>query len=209
MKSHLRHSLFGCVLALLSATSILSAAVEPATLLNDPTVKAALAAVERNEPETLNLQARLTEIPAPPFNETARGLEVKRLFEQLGLKEIRVDKVGNVIGVRPGALAKPNIVVAAHLDTVFPEGTDVRVKRDGKFLRAPGIGDDGRGLAAMLSVIRALDEGGVAPRRRLFQGGSPPWSRHRGWHSRGCARQGRRGARRDGGKARGRSQGPL
>ena len=161
MKSHLRHSLFGCVLALLSATSILSAAVEPATLLNDPTVKAALAAVERNEPETLNLQARLTEIPAPPFNETARGLEVKRLFEQLGLKEIRVDKVGNVIGVRPGALAKPNIVVAAHLDTVFPEGTDVRVKRDGKFLRAPGIGDDGRGLAAMLSVIRALDEGGV------------------------------------------------
>jgi len=161
MKSLLRHSLFGTVVALLSTTAILSAAVEPATLLNDPTVKAALAAVERNEPETLNLQARLTEIPAPPFNETARGLEVKRLFEQLGLKDVRVDKVGNVIGVRPGALAKPNVVVAAHLDTVFPEGTDVRVKREGKFLRAPGIGDDGRGLAAMLSVIRALDEGGV------------------------------------------------
>lgn len=161
MKSLFRHSLFTWFAALLAAAPLMSAAVEPATLLNDPTVKAALAAIERNEPETLNLQARLTEIPAPPFNETARGLEVKRIFDQLGLKEVRIDKIGNVIGVRPGALAKPNLVVAAHLDTVFPEGTDVRVKRDGKFLRAPGIGDDGRGLAAMLSVIRALDEGGV------------------------------------------------
>ncbi len=140
---------------------MLTAAVEPKSLLSDPTVKAALAAIERNEPETLNEQARITEIPAPPFAETVRGLELKRLFEKLGLKDVRIDKVGNVIGVRPGALAKPNVVVAAHLDTVFPEGTDVRVKRDGKMLRGPGIGDDGRGLAAMLSVIRALDEGGV------------------------------------------------
>ena len=150
-----------CFAALLPLAPLLSAAVEPGSLLSDPTVKAALAAIQRNEPETLNEQARITEIPAPPFNETVRGLELKRLFEKLGLKDVRVDKVGNVIGVRPGALAKPNVVVAAHLDTVFPEGTDVRVKRDGKFLRAPGIGDDGRGLAAMLSVIRALDEGGV------------------------------------------------
>lgn len=140
---------------------MMSAAVEPKSLLSDPTIKAALAAIERNEPETLNEQARITEIPAPPFNETVRGLELKRLFEKLGLKDVRIDKTGNVIGVRPGALAKPNLVVAAHLDTVFPEGTDVHVKRDGKMLRAPGIGDDGRGLAAMLSIIRALDEGGV------------------------------------------------
>ncbi|MBC7367435.1 MAG: M20/M25/M40 family metallo-hydrolase [Undibacterium sp.] len=139
----------------------MSASVEPKSLLSDPTIKAALAAIERNEPETLNEQARITEIPAPPFAETVRGLELKRLFEKLGLKDVRIDKVGNVIGVRPGALAKPSVVVAAHLDTVFPEGTDVRVKRDGKMLRGPGIGDDGRGLAAMLSVIRALDEGGV------------------------------------------------
>lgn len=140
---------------------MMSASVEPKSLLSDPTIKAALAAIERNEPETLNEQARITEIPAPPFAETVRGLELKRLFEKLGLKDVRIDKVGNVIGVRPGALAKPSVVVAAHLDTVFPEGTDVRVKRDGKMLRGPGIGDDGRGLAAMLSVIRALDEGGV------------------------------------------------
>lgn len=150
-----------CLVALLLTVRVLSAAVEPATLLKDPTVKAALAAIERNEPETLNEQARITEIPAPPFKETARGLELKRLFEKLGLKDVRIDKVGNVIGVRPGALPKPNVVVAAHLDTVFPEETVVKVKREGKILSAPGIGDDGRGLAAMLSVIRALDEGGV------------------------------------------------
>jgi tripeptide aminopeptidase len=158
--SHLKFAV-GCLATSLLISSALSAAVDPTSLLNDPMVKAALAAIERNEPETLNEQARLTEIPAPPFKETVRGLELKRLFEKLGLKDVRIDKVGNVIGVRPGALAKPNLVVAAHLDTVFPEGTDVRVKREGKMLRAPGIGDDGRGLAAMLSIIRALDEGGV------------------------------------------------
>jgi acetylornithine deacetylase/succinyl-diaminopimelate desuccinylase-like protein len=129
--------------------------------LADPTIKAALAAIERNEPETINEQVRLTEIPAPPFKETARGLELKRRFEQLGLKDVRVDKEGNVIGVRPGALPRPNVVVGAHLDTVFPEETDVRVKRQGKLLIGPGIGDNGRGLAVMLSIIRALDEGGV------------------------------------------------
>eukprot|EP01031_Cornospumella_fuschlensis_P000274 gene274-341_t len=91
------------------SAGVLSAAVEPSVLLKDPTVKAALAAIERNEPETLNEQARITEIPAPPFKETARGLELKRLFEKLGLKDVRIDKVGNVIGVRPGALPKPNV----------------------------------------------------------------------------------------------------
>jgi tripeptide aminopeptidase len=151
----------GCLAMTLFVSPMASAAVEPNSLLSDPTIKAALAAIERNEPETLNEQARITEIPAPPFKETVRGLELKRLFDKLGLKDVRIDEVGNVIGVRPGALAKPNLVVAAHLDTVFPEGTDVRVKRKGKIMIGPGIGDDGRGLAAMLSIIRALDEGGV------------------------------------------------
>jgi acetylornithine deacetylase/succinyl-diaminopimelate desuccinylase-like protein len=139
----------------------LMAAVEPQSLMADPAIKSALAAIARNEPETINEQVRLTEIPAPPFKETVRGLELKRRFEELGLKDVRVDKEGNVIGVRPGALPRPNVVVAAHLDTVFPEETDVRVKRKGALLIGPGIGDNGRGLAVMLSLIRALDEGGV------------------------------------------------
>jgi len=161
MMLHFRTLLRGLIAAAFFGGGALVATVEPKDLLSDPTIKAALAAIQRNEPETINEQVRLTEIPAPPFKETVRGLELKRMFEKLGLKDVRVDKEGNVIGVRPGALPRPNVVVAAHLDTVFPEETDVRVKRQGKLLIGPGIGDNGRGLAVMLSIIRALDEGGV------------------------------------------------
>ena len=73
-----------------------------------------------------------------------------------------MDTAGNVIGVRPGRSPRPNLVFSAHLDTVFPEGTDVQVTREGAVIKGPGIGDDCRGLAVMLAVIRALDE---APRR--------------------------------------------
>ena len=72
-----------------------------------------------------------------------------------------IDKAGNVIGVRPGKSAHPNLVFSAHLDTVFPEGTDVKVTRTGDLMKGPGIGDDCRGLALMLGLIRALDEGHV------------------------------------------------
>jgi len=83
---------------------------------------------------------------------------LKELFEQFGLKNVFIDRAGNVVGTRPGAQPRPNVVVSAHLDTVFPEGTDVTVKRDGSRLRAPGIGDDTRGLAELVSVLRALQE---------------------------------------------------
>ena len=127
----------------------------------DPTVRAALDAAKRNEAHFIDEQIRVCEIPAPPFHEEARGLEFKRLFEQAGLKDVRIDKAGNVIGVRPGVSAHPNLLFQAHLDTVFPEGTDGKVKRNGDILAAPGIADDCRGLAVMLGVIRALDEAKV------------------------------------------------
>jgi len=132
-----------------------------AALMQEPTIQAALDAAVRNEPHFIEEQIRVCEIPAPPFHEEARGKEVARLFQQLGLKDVRIDKAGNVIGVRPGASAHPNLLFQAHLDTVFPEGTDVKVKRDGDVLRAPGIGDDCRGLAMMMGVIRALNEAKV------------------------------------------------
>ena len=90
-----------------------------------------------NEPHFIEEQIRICEIPAPPFKEEARGREMERLFRQLGLQDVRIDKAGNVIGVRPGASARPNLLFQAHLDTVFPEGTDVKVKRDGEILRGP------------------------------------------------------------------------
>lgn len=137
------------------------AAQDPAALLRDPAIQTAIQAAERNEPQTVEQQIHVCEIPAPPFKEAQRAQELKRLFESLGLHDVRIDKAGNVIGVRPGAAPRPNVVFSAHLDTVFPEGTNVKVTRDGNILKAPGIGDDCRGLAVMLSTIRALNEAKV------------------------------------------------
>jgi tripeptide aminopeptidase len=130
-------------------------------LTQQAAVKAALAAAKASEPQTIEIQVRLTEIPAPPFKETARGEEMKRLFEQAGLRNVRTDKVGNVLGDRPGAALHPHVVIAAHLDTVFPEGTNVKVRREGSVLYAPGIGDDSRGLAVLVAIARALNQANV------------------------------------------------
>lgn len=130
-------------------------------LIQDPTVKAALAAARANEPKTIERQIHVCEIPAPPFHESERAKELQRQFENLGLKNVRIDKAGNVIGTRAGLSARPNLVISAHLDTVFPEGTDVKVSRDGSVLKGPGIGDDCRGLAVLLATIQALDEAKV------------------------------------------------
>lgn len=139
----------------------LSFAQDAAKLAEDPAVKAALEAAKRNEAHFIDEQVRFCQIPAPPFKEDVRGKEFERLFKNLGLQNVRIDKAGNVIGVRPGASAHPNLLLQAHLDTVFPEGTNVHVTREGTILKAPGIGDDCRGLVTMLGVIRALDEAHV------------------------------------------------
>ncbi len=146
-------------LAALFAASAL--AQTPAELLNSEPIRAAFAAVERNEPRMIDLQVHICEIPAPPFHEDVRGKELARLFTEAGLHDVRIDKAGNVIGVRPGKAAHPNLVFAAHLDTVFPEGTDVHVTREGTVLKGPGIGDDCRGLVVMLGVIHALNDAHV------------------------------------------------
>ena len=136
-------------------------AQSPAELLKDSTVRAALDAAQHNEPQAIDQEIKVCEIPAPPFHEEVRGRELKWLFDALALKDVRIDRAGNVIGVRPGKSPHPNVVMAAHLDTVFPEGTDVKVTRDGDVLKGPGIGDDCRGLTVILSVARALNEAHV------------------------------------------------
>jgi tripeptide aminopeptidase len=133
-----------------------------ADLTQNPAVKAALAAAKANEARTIEDEIRFCEIPAPSFKETARGEELKRVFQQLGLQNVRVDAVGNVLGDRPGASPRPHVVIAAHLDTVFPEGTDVKVKRDGAVLRGPGIGDDCRGLAVLVAIVREMKAANVS-----------------------------------------------
>jgi tripeptide aminopeptidase len=119
-------------------------------------VAEALRFAREDEPRLLEDQVRLCEIPAPPFKEQARAAAYEKAFQELGLRNVRLDKEGNVIGERPGRQARPHVVVSAHLDTVFPEGTDVAVKREGLVLKGPGIGDDCRGLAVVAGVARAL-----------------------------------------------------
>ena len=121
-------------------------------------VRRAFDYLKQIEPETVEEQIRITEIPAPTFEETKRGEYFRRRFTELGLQNARVDRVGNVIGERPGKSNKTTLVLAAHLDTVFDENTDIRVKRDGNLLKAPGISDDGRGLTLLLAIAKALNE---------------------------------------------------
>ena len=107
-------------------------------------------------------QARLTEIPAPTFQESERAAAVKVLLSAVGL-EVTTDKTGNVIGLLRGSLDKEVVVLSAHLDTVFPAGTEVKVHREKSRMTAPGISDNGAGLAALLAVARAIHEARMQP----------------------------------------------
>jgi acetylornithine deacetylase/succinyl-diaminopimelate desuccinylase-like protein len=133
----------------------------PADLLKDPAVKTALDGAKASEPQTVEDQIRFCEIPAPSFKEETRGRELQRVFQQLGLQNVTVDRVGNVLGRYPGAAPRPHVVIAAHLDTVFPEGTNVKVKREGSVLHGPGIGDDCRGLAVLVAIVREMKKAKV------------------------------------------------
>ncbi len=126
-------------------------------ILASPKYKAATTFIESDHDRFVRELIELTEIPAPPFKEKARAQAYLEKLRQLGLSDVEGDPEGNVMGLRKGTGGAPMLAVLAHLDTVFPEGTNVKVKREGTILRAPGVGDDTRGLALMLQVIRALD----------------------------------------------------
>ncbi len=118
--------------------------------------------IQANQAWTLEQQRTICEIPAPPFKETVRGVEYAKRLKALGLVDIRTDAEGNVISRWPGSTApKPVTVFSAHLDTVFPEGVDVTVRAQGKRLTGPGIGDDCRGLASVLTVAKAFQDANV------------------------------------------------
>src|SRR5215207_2865665 len=111
--------------AALTSFAAQKGAVSPADLLEQPAVKAAVDLARTIEPQTIEDQVRFCEIPAPTFNERARGEALLQSFRQAGLRNVRFDRVGNVLGDRPGTAARPHLVLAAHQDTVFPEETDV------------------------------------------------------------------------------------
>jgi tripeptide aminopeptidase len=131
-------------------------------VVSDPAFIAAMAAIDRDHERLIADIIAITEIPAPPFKEEKRGDAMLERFRALGLADVERDPEGNVTGVRRGTRPSGRLlVVCAHLDTVFAEGTDVRVKRQGTRLSAPGIGDNSRSLAVMVAMIRAMNEAKV------------------------------------------------
>jgi acetylornithine deacetylase/succinyl-diaminopimelate desuccinylase-like protein len=113
------------------------------------------------------LQVKLAEIPAPSFHEEVRAAAVAPLLAAAGLTVHR-DRTGNVIGDLRGSNEKEIVILAAHLDTVFPAGTDVKVRRDGERMSAPGISDNGTGLAALVALARAMNAAKIKPRRTIL-----------------------------------------
>ncbi len=134
---------------------------------NDPAVRRAMDAMQPLQAWTLDQQVSICEIPAPPFKEQARAEEFRRRMVGFGYANTRIDAEGNVIA-EIGRGDGPTVMLAGHLDTVFPEGTDVRTSRVGERVAGPGIGDDCRGLAVVLTVARVLKEQNVVPKGRLL-----------------------------------------
>lgn len=124
-------------------------------------VKYGLKFLEEDHENTIKELKQISSIPAPPFHEDARAKEYMRRLKALGLQDVQIDEEGNAFGKRPGLGNGPKLLISAHLDTVFPLGTDTSVKEKDGLLYGPGIADDSRGLAEILSIIRAFNESGI------------------------------------------------
>jgi acetylornithine deacetylase/succinyl-diaminopimelate desuccinylase-like protein len=133
---------------------------------SDPRIARVMELLRASASATTEEQIRITEIPAPPFQESARAAYMKKLFIAAGLR-VETDEIGNVIGEWSGA--SPDIVMlTAHMDTVFPQGTDVHVKREGGRLLAPGISDNGTGLAALVTISKAFREAKIKTTKTIL-----------------------------------------
>jgi tripeptide aminopeptidase len=126
-----------------------------------PLVAKALEGIRGDSARMFEEQVRINEIPAPPFKERTRAEYYLKKMQAAGLRDAYMDREGNVIGIRRGAGAGPRLVISAHLDTVFPEGTDVKVREKGGRFYGPGIADDAAGLASLLTMVEHLNKSGV------------------------------------------------
>jgi acetylornithine deacetylase/succinyl-diaminopimelate desuccinylase-like protein len=149
------------VFLLIAGSAFAQAGWFQASLLERPDVKKAMQSIDDRSAAIVDEWIRLVEMPAPSKKEQARAQYIRAEMEKLGLSDIRVDDMSNVSGVRKGSGGGPTVVFAAHTDTVFPEGTDLKVTREGDVLRAPGVGDDTANLMAVLEMFRALNRGDV------------------------------------------------
>ncbi|MBP2017709.1 acetylornithine deacetylase/succinyl-diaminopimelate desuccinylase-like protein [Symbiobacterium terraclitae] len=127
-----------------------------------PTALRMVAGAETALPDLVQEVIAICQIPAPTFHEEQRAAYVARRMVEVGLREVSRDAAGNVIGRLRGRGTGPNLLLAAHLDTVFPVETDVTVRVDGEILRAPGVGDNSASVATMLHAARLLVESDVS-----------------------------------------------
>jgi len=130
-------------------------------ITSNAAVKKAMQTIVDMEKETMSNHVLLTEIPSPPYKEKIRAAKFAEMIKAAGTDSVWTDTAGNVIALRKGKTGKKRVVLEAHMDTVFPEGTDVKVTYRGDTLFAPGVGDDTRALAMVLTVIKAMEQTGV------------------------------------------------
>lgn len=130
-------------------------------LATDPKVQKGLQIAKEQASFAMQEQVELCEIASPTFEEATRAKEIARRMKQYGLTDVSIDEIGNVVGIRKGTGNGPVLVIDAHMDTVFPMGTDVKVRREGDTYYAPGIGDNTSGCRALLQLIRCFNEAGV------------------------------------------------
>ncbi|MDO4938228.1 MAG: M20/M25/M40 family metallo-hydrolase [Sutterellaceae bacterium] len=135
------------------------AAVE--SLKSNPKVARGLAIALEESEMAMKEQCEICEIPAPTFEESVRAEDIVRRMKLYGLTDVAIDEIGNVVGRRPGKGNGPSLALGAHMDTVFPAGTDVKVRQEGNRYSAPGIGDNCSGQRALLQVLRCFNEAGI------------------------------------------------
>lgn len=134
---------------------------EVGELMEHPLLQDAFEEIRQFDEQTVANQIYLNEIPAPPFMEEERAAAYAAMLLDYGLSEVRTDEVGNVLARRPGQDGGRTVVLSAHLDTVFPEETDLTIEVRGDTLFAPGIVDDARGLTALLTLLHTLEATGI------------------------------------------------
>ena len=125
-------------------------------ILENEKIKQALEYIKEEDPVTTQDTLNMCQIPAPSYKEEKKAEYIRERFREIGLRDVRIDAVGNVLGIWPGTGEGPSVMLAAHTDTVFPEGTDLTIRKEGNRYYCPGINDDTHAVAEMIAVAKAM-----------------------------------------------------
>ena len=174
MKRYLKVGLLGLIIfsTIFSASTKGEESLFKPEMVNSPLIQKMFSFIEKNREKVIQEWIYLTEIPAPSGHEQKRAAYVKKQFEASGLDEVFIDPSGNVIGILKGAGKGKKIIMSAHMDTVFQGVWEIKVKREGNLLKAPGIGDDTANVVNLLWSIRALKQAGFKPKNTYYFMGS-------------------------------------